>query len=261
MPKKDPKTPATSAARRHLPSRRRGTRRPGPRHPPRARGHRGGRSRHLRLPLQPGDARLGTGGGGDHLRGQEGRGAHPCVKEEINALLVEKTRAGQRVVRLKGGDPFVFGARGRGGAGAGPGRRGVRGRAGSFLGHRRTGLRGHPRDPARPRLPTDDLHRSRGPRKRAGSAVDFAQVAKAPGTRVMLMGVERLESISRQLLDAGADPALPVALVRWATTPRQRTLTGTLADIAQKGRRRELRGPGRGRIRGRGPSARGTLLV
>ena len=70
--------------------------------------------------------------------------------------------------------------------------------------------------------------------EKGGSTVDFTQLAQAPGTKVMLMGVERLEAISRQFIDAGADPALPVALVRWATTPRQQTLTGTLADIAGK---------------------------
>ena len=75
--------------------------------------------------------------------------------------------------------------------------------------------------------------------EKGGSAVDFAQLAKAPGTKVMLMGVERLESITRQLADAGADAKTPVALIRWATTGRQQTLTGTLADIA--GRAAEAR--------------------
>ena len=160
-------------------------------------------------------------------------GAHTLKQEEINALLLEKTRAGKRVVRLKGGDPFVFG---RGGeealalakarvkfevvpgissAIAGPAYAGIpvtqRGRVSQltiFTGHE---------DP-----------------EKGGSTVDFAQLAQTPGTKVMLMGVERLEAISRQLIGAGADPALPVALVRWATTPRQQTLTGTLADIAGK---------------------------
>ena len=70
--------------------------------------------------------------------------------------------------------------------------------------------------------------------EKGGSAVDFAQLAKTPGTKVMLMGVERLESITRQLLDAGEKPDLPVALIRWATTTRQQTLIGTVADIARR---------------------------
>ena len=60
-------------------------------------------------------------------------GAHTLKQEEINALLVEKTRSGKKVVRLKGGDPFVFGARGRGSRGVGESGRGVRDRAGRVL--------------------------------------------------------------------------------------------------------------------------------
>ena len=160
-------------------------------------------------------------------------GAHTLRQEEINALLVEKTRAGQRVVRLKGGDPFVFG---RGGeealalARAGAAFEIVPGVSSAVAGPAYAGIpvtqRGH--------VSQLTIFTGHEDPEKGGSAVDFAQIARAPGTRIMLMGVERLESISRQLLDAGADPALPVALVRWATTPRQQTLVGTLADIAQK---------------------------
>ncbi|MEZ5301131.1 MAG: uroporphyrinogen-III synthase [Verrucomicrobiales bacterium] len=64
--------------------------------------------------------------------------------------------------------------------------------------------------------------------------MDYAQIAAAPGTKVMLMGVGRIRIIAGSLIDAGAAPDTPIALVRWATTPRQETLTGTLADIAGK---------------------------
>ncbi len=160
-------------------------------------------------------------------------GAHALRQEETNALLVERTRAGKKVVRLKGGDPFVFG---RGGeealelARAGVAFEIVPGVSSAIAGPAYAGI------PVTQRGQVSQLTIFTGhedPQK-GESAVDFAQLAQAPGTKVMLMGVERLESITGQMLAAGADPALPVALVRWATTPRHETLTGTLADIAAR---------------------------
>jgi len=65
------------------------------------------------------------------------------------------------------------------------------------------------------------------------TAVDYARIAAQPGTKVMLMGIKRLEHITAELLKHGADPALPVALVRWGTTARQQTVRGPLSDIAR----------------------------
>jgi uroporphyrinogen III methyltransferase/synthase len=66
------------------------------------------------------------------------------------------------------------------------------------------------------------------------SALDYGQIASAPGTKVMLMGVERIGNIAAKLIEHGMTATTPVALVRWATTGRQETLTGTLGDIAAK---------------------------
>jgi uroporphyrinogen III methyltransferase/synthase len=66
------------------------------------------------------------------------------------------------------------------------------------------------------------------------SAIDYAALAKLGGTQVMLMGVERLGSITNEMIKHGVRGDLPVALVRWATTGQQTTLTGTVQDIAQK---------------------------
>jgi Uroporphyrinogen-III methylase len=66
------------------------------------------------------------------------------------------------------------------------------------------------------------------------SAIDYAALAKLGGTQVMLMGVERLGSITSEMMKHGVRGDLPVALVRWATTGQQETLTGTLRDIARK---------------------------
>ncbi len=158
---------------------------------------------------------------------------HALKQEETNELLVKKTREGKRVVRLKGGDPFLFG---RGGeeaeelADAGLAFEIIPGvtsaiaapaYAGIPVTHREhtaqlTIFTGH-EDPTKPE-----------------SKLDYAQLAANPGTRVMLMGVERLGTISSELIRHGAKPETPVALVRWGTTGRQQTLTGQLDDIARK---------------------------
>ena len=161
---------------------------------------------------------------------------------------------------MKGGDPFVFG---RGGeealalARAGVAFEVVPGVSSAIAGPAYAGIpvtqRGH--------VSQLTIFTGHEDPEKGGSAVDFAQLAKAPGTKVMLMGVERLESITRQLLDAGRTPALPVALVRWATTARQQTLTGTLGDIARRAADAEFRGPGRRGVRRGRQAARGTELV
>ncbi len=159
-------------------------------------------------------------------------GEHSLSQEEINALLIEKARGGKAVARLKGGDPFLFGrgaeeaqaivdagiefeiVPGITSAIAGPAYAGIP------VTHRAenshvTFFTGH-EDPAK-----------------TESAIDYAALAKLGGTQVMLMGVERLGSITREMLRQGVRNNLPVALVRWATTGRQETLTGSLQDIAQ----------------------------
>lgn len=160
-------------------------------------------------------------------------GKHALSQDEINALLVDKARQGKQVARLKGGDPFVFGrgaeeaeaiadvgiafeiVPGITSAIAGPAYAGIP------ITHRAqnshvTFFTGH-EDPAKPQ-----------------SSIDYAALAKLGGTQVMLMGVERIEAIARQMMEQGARKDLPVALVRWATTGRQETLVGTLEDIGQR---------------------------
>lgn len=160
-------------------------------------------------------------------------GAHTLKQDEINALLVAKTRAGKLVLRLKGGDPFLFG---RGGeeaeaiAEAGLSFEIVPGvtsaiaapaYAGIPVTHREhaaqlTIFTGH-EDPTKPE-----------------STLDYAALAHAPGTKVMLMGVERIGAITEQFQQHGLAASTPIALVRWGTTGRQQVLTGTLGDIAEK---------------------------
>jgi uroporphyrinogen III methyltransferase/synthase len=160
-------------------------------------------------------------------------GAHTLTQDEINALLVDRTRAGKRVVRLKGGDPFVFG---RGGEEAEALERAklpfeiVPGVSSVFAGPAYAGI------PVTHREHNSQLTIFTGhedPTK-PGATLDYAALASQPGTKIMLMGVERIGAITQELLQHGADPALPVALIRWATTPRQQTLRGRLDDIAAK---------------------------
>lgn len=160
-------------------------------------------------------------------------GAHAIGQTATNELLVRHTQSGRVVVRLKGGDPFLFG---RGGeeaeALAASGCRfeivpGVTSAiagaayAGIPVTHRThntavTFFTGH-EDPTKP-----------------ASTIDYAAIAAVPGTKVMLMGLERLDAHCLALAEAGMPLATPVALVRHATTPRQQTIVGTLADIAAK---------------------------
>lgn len=160
-------------------------------------------------------------------------GQHTLPQGGINELLVEKTRAGKKVARLKGGDPFVFG-RGAEEAqalhAAGLAWEVVPGVSSAIAGPAYAGI------PVTHRDHTVQLTVFTGhedPTKGAGVA-DFAALAKTPGTRVMLMGVERLPAVTKEMLAHGGDPATPVALVRWATTGRQQTLTGRLDDIAKR---------------------------
>jgi uroporphyrinogen III methyltransferase / synthase len=157
-------------------------------------------------------------------------GQHTLRQEAITQFLVDRTKEGKRVVRLKGGDPFVFG---RGGEEAEalaeahlpfeivPGVSSaiaVPAYAGIPLTHREfassfTVFTGH-EDPAK-----------------GETAIDYRALVGSKGTLVMLMGMERLASIVPKFLASGADSQLPVALIRWGTTGRQETLIGKLESI------------------------------
>src|SRR5881296_1546850 len=154
-------------------------------------------------------------------------------QREINALLIKKAHEGKQVVRLKGGDPFVFG---RGAeeaqaiAGAGVPFEIVPGITSAIAGPAYAGI------PMTHRAHNSHVTFFTGhedPTK-AESAIDYAALAKLGGTQVMLMGVERLGRVTSEMLKHGVRSDLPVALVRWATTGQQETLTGTLSNIAQQ---------------------------
>ncbi len=173
--------------------------------------------------------------------GKEG-GGPSASQEEIEALLVEHGAAGREVVRLKGGDPFVFG---RGGEEAEalraaeiefevvPGiTAGVAAAAyaGIPVTHRDASsavafVTGH-EDPAKPE-----------------SALDWAALAAFPGTLVVYMGVRQLGAIAERLIAGGRPESEPAAVIERGTLPGQRVVTGTLASIASVAERDGIRAP------------------
>lgn len=168
------------------------------------------------------------------------RGQHVWTQEEINEALVRHARAGRRVVRLKGGDPFVFG---RGGeeclhlAAAGIRYEVVPGVTAAF---------GAPASAGIP-LTHRGLSRSfalvtghRGPDDPQG--LDFAALARME-TIAFYMGIENLAANCRRLIEAGMDVRVPAAVIRWGTGPQQRTIVGTVGDIADRVEEEQMEPP------------------
>lgn len=163
--------------------------------------------------------------------GKKGGCKHTHTQEEINQMLVDHALAGRIVVRLKGGDPFIFG---RGGeeleelvkagvpfevvpgvtsataaatyAGVPITHRGYTSSVAFVTGHE---------DPTKP-----------------NSSIAWDKLATGVGTLVFYMGIKNLPSIAEKLIGYGRDPKTRVAVVRWASTPEQRSVVGTLDTIA-----------------------------
>ena len=174
--------------------------------------------------------------------GKRGGSKDSVTQDEINALLIKLAREGKRIVRLKGGDPFVFG---RGSEEAQalndasvtfeviPGvTAGIAAAAyaGIPVTHRTlstsvTFVTGH-EDPAKPDTQTN-----------------WSALAKAGGTIVLYMGVKTLSGISDALIKGGMPGEIPAAAIQWATHPRQRTVVATLETIAAKAEEQNITAP------------------
>jgi len=174
--------------------------------------------------------------------GKRGGSKDSVTQDEINALLIKLAREGKRTVRLKGGDPFVFG---RGSEEAQalndasvtfeviPGvTAGIAAAAyaGIPVTHRTlstsvTFVTGH-EDPAKPDTQTN-----------------WSALAKAGGTIVLYMGVKTLSGISDALIKGGMPGEIPAAAIQWATHPRQRTVVATLETIAAKAEEQNITAP------------------
>ena len=168
-------------------------------------------------------------------------GHHHLAQSWINELLIELARRGQTVVRLKGGDPFVFG---RGGeeadalAAAGIPFEVVPGVSSAVAVPAYAGIPVTHRGVASS-YAVVTAHQSDDPH----AAVDWAALATGVDTLVLLMGVTTLTDVARRLIEAGRDPDQPAALVESGTTHHQRTLIATLGTIAEVAERAAVRPP------------------
>lgn len=161
------------------------------------------------------------------------RGRHSMAQEDINALLIVKAREGKTVVRLKGGDPFVFG---RGGEEA------LALQAAGIAWEYVPGVTSAVAVPGAAGIPV--THRGVGrsfcvvTARTADSAdglpENLEELAHLPGTLVFLMGLSQLKEIARRLIGAGLPPDTPVAVIGGKNAPR--TIRGTLGDIAERAR-------------------------
>jgi uroporphyrin-III C-methyltransferase len=169
-------------------------------------------------------------------------GAHTLPQAQINALLVAHARRRRRVVRLKGGDPFVFG---RGGeeadalAAAGIPFEVVPGVSSAVAVPAYAGIPVTHRGVASS-FAVVTGHEDEG---KAASVVDWTRLATAVDTLVILMGGRSLPRIAAALLAAGRPADTPVALIRWGTTDAQETVVGRLDEFATPAAARPLAPP------------------
>jgi uroporphyrinogen III methyltransferase/synthase len=177
-----------------------------------------------------------------HFVGKRGGSDRSARQEDINELLVRLARTGRSVVRLKGGDPFVFG---RGGEEADA----LAAAAIPF--EVVPGITAGIAGPAYAGIPV--THRglstavtlvtgSEDPQKDGGQT-NWEALARAGGTIVLYMSMARLPAIATALMAGGLDPDTPAAAIEWATRPEQRTVAATLATLHESATRASLAAP------------------
>ena len=165
------------------------------------------------------------------------RGDAPVGQDEINGILVDRAQSGALVVRLKGGDPFLFG---RGGeealalAEAGVPFEVVPGVTSALAAPAYAGI------PVTHRGAASSVTIATGT---GASGGDASPIATGEGTVIVLMGWEKIETIVADLVKEGRSPETPAAVIRWGTEPFQQTVTGTLADIVDRASGAGLRPP------------------
>ena len=167
---------------------------------------------------------------------------HHLRQWETNALLIEKAKEGKNVVRLKGGDPFIFG---RGGEEAQELRAAgieyeiVCGVSSCYGAPAYAGIPVTHRDHA------SSFHVITGHEgnHKSGTVLDYATLAKEEGTLVFLMGLKNLPSIASNLIANGKDPKTSAAVIQEGTTARQRVVTGTLERIAEIAEEEQIKTP------------------
>lgn len=168
-------------------------------------------------------------------------GNHPVPQDEINRILVQEAKKGKRVLRLKGGDPFVFG---RGGEELelllreGIPFEVVPGITSSVAVPAYAGI------PVTHRDYTSSFHVITGHARKDGTlSIDFDSLVKLHGTLVFLMSVSSMEKILKGLMDAGMDPDMPAAVLERGTTAKQRRVTATVSTLKDASDRAEISTP------------------
>lgn len=173
-------------------------------------------------------------------------GKHPgepsTPQERINEILIDRARKGRNIVRLKGGDPFLFG---RGGEEA------LELSRASVTYEVVPGITSAIAVPAYAGIPVTHRHVAssvafvtghEASNKKKGT-VEWEQIAGSVDTIVVMMGIGNLGSIAARLISGGRDPGTPVAIIEKGTTGSQRTITGVLGDIEGKARAEGIRPP------------------
>lgn len=166
---------------------------------------------------------------------------HTVPQEQINQILLEKALEGKRVVRLKGGDPFLFG---RGGeelellSEHGIPFQEVPGITSAIAVPAYAGI------PVTHRDCCSSLHIITG-HQRAGKplSINFEALVQTKGTLVFLMGVSALAEICRGLLEAGMEPDMPAAVIEKGTTPSQRPILATLSTLPETAKEEKVKSP------------------
>lgn len=167
-------------------------------------------------------------------------GNHALPQEKINELLVELAKQGKNVVRLKGGDPYVFG---RGGEecqvlkSEGIAFEVVPGITSAIGGLTYAGI------PITHRNCASSFHVITGHLQSTDLELDFEPLAKIKGTLVFLMGVENLENICTKLMNYGKDPSTPAAIIYKATTPFQRVVVAPLEQLVEAAQAAQVEAP------------------
>ena len=169
-------------------------------------------------------------------------GVASLEQEKINSLLIEKAREGKVVIRLKGGDPFIFG---RGGEEIQAAKNsnipflvvpgitsvtGVAAYAGIPLTHRHLSS-------------TLSIITGSNEKNKGDMHIDWEKIASRLGTLVFLMGARKLPLIVEKLMKFGKSPETPIAVIQWGTTAKQKTWKGTLSTILEKASKEKISPP------------------
>jgi uroporphyrinogen III methyltransferase/synthase len=169
-------------------------------------------------------------------------GHHTMTQDEINGILIEKAKEGKIICRLKGGDPFIFG---RGGEEAEAlSREGIEfdvvpGVSSSVAAPAYAGI------PLTHRLYSSSFAVIPGYEDitKKESAIDWSKLSTGVGTLVFLMAVKNIALITEKLIENGRSPDTPVAVIRWGTRPDQKTVIGTLKNISEIIKEKDIKPP------------------